>query len=120
MADFEIPPEELKAQIDLIAEFVVKKGRHIEAGILKKEEGNDVFDFLRDRGHKYHPYYEIKLEEVAKATGMHVQRTIQPKEEPEIKTKSKKDNPKPKKTQEDLRKEMFRKKTIKPPPADQF
>ncbi|CAI2365823.1 unnamed protein product [Moneuplotes crassus] len=121
MSKVQIPPDEIKEKIDAIAEFVVKKGRRIEAEILKKEEGNEFFDFLKDQSHEYHPYYEIKLEEYAKASGLHVQRRVQKREEEaETESKVKKDARTKKKTQEDLRKEMFRKKVLKAPPADQF
>ena len=121
MSDFKIPPEEIKVQIDQIAEFVVKKGRHIENQILEKEKDNEVFDFLRDKGHEYHPYYEVKLEDFAKKSGLHVQRKIKQREDPiEKEAKAKKTLNKENKTQEDLRKQLFKPKNLKPPPSDQF
>ena len=52
---------------------------------------------------------------------MHIQKRIKQREDPfEAVQKVQKDTVKPKKTQEDLRREMNRKKNLKPPPPDQF
>lgn len=120
MTDLQIPPQDLKETIETIAEFVVEKGRHIESKIIEREKDNPDFDFLKDNSNIYHWYYEKKLEDFAKIKGLHVQKRVQMQEEPEEIQKAQKEAPKPKKTQEDLRREMNKKKNLKPPPADQF
>lgn len=116
-----IPPPDLKETIDTIAGFVAGKGRAIEDKIIEKEKDNPDFDFLKDKNNPYHAYYEAKLEECAKSKGMHVQKRIKQREDPiENIQKAQKDTTKTKKTQEDLRQAMAKKKNLKPPPADQF
>lgn len=116
-----IPPPEIKDIIDQIAEFVSGKGRSIEEKIIEREADNPEFDFLKDKSHEFHPYYEAKLEEFAKSKGLHVQKRLKQREDPyENIEKEKKPEPKPSKTQEDLRREINRRKNAKPPPPDQF
>ena len=117
----EIPPPDIKETIDEIAKFVVGKGRSIEEKIIEREKDNPLFEFLKDRNNVYNSYYEAKLEEYAKSKGMHVQKRIRTIEDPAESTqKVKKDTSKAKKTQDDLRREMNKKKNLKPPPPDQF
>jgi splicing factor 3A subunit 1 len=113
-------PQDIKETIDKIAEFVVVKGRKMEERIIEREKDNPDFDFLRDKDNPFRDYYESKLEEVAKSKGMHVQKRIKKREDPfENGDKVKKENIK-KKTQDDLRREINKKKNLKPPPPDQF
>ena len=117
----EIPPSDVREVIDKIAQYVAGKGRTIEEKIIEKEKDNPLFEFLKDRNNEYTPYYEAKLEEYAKSKGMHVQKRVRPLEDPtETSQKIKKEPSKAKKTQDDLRREMSKKKNLKPPPPDQF
>ena len=115
------PPPDQKMIIDKIAEFVSGKGRLIENKIIEREKDNPDFDFLKDEAHQYRPYYEFKLEEYAKSKGMHVVKRAKVREEvPEKTQKAHKEPSKSKKTQDDIRREMNRRKNMKPPPADQY
>jgi len=116
-----IPPPELKEIIDQIAEFVAGKGRAIEEKIIEREKDNEMFEFLKDKNSSYHTYYEAKLEEYAKSKGMHVQKRIKQREDPfENTQKAQKESSKKNKNQDELRKEIFKKKNLRAPPPDQF
>ena len=67
-----IPPPEIKKVVDKPAEFVAKNGSSFENLILKSEEKNPHFSFLRNPADPYRPYYEEKV--AAFATGSSAER----------------------------------------------
>ena len=56
-----IPPPDIKSVIDKTANFVAKNGANFEALILKTEQNNLKFNFLRHLDDPYRPYYMQKI-----------------------------------------------------------
>lgn len=59
-----IPPPEIKTVIDKTASYVAKNGQGFEMLILKTEQNNPKFNFLRHADDPYRPYYMQKINEL--------------------------------------------------------
>ena len=58
-----IPPPEIKTIIDRTADYVARNGASFESLIMKVEERNPKFNFLRFPDDPYRPYYIQKIHE---------------------------------------------------------
>jgi splicing factor 3A subunit 1 len=106
-----IPPPDIRKIVDKTAEFVAKNGSTFEELVIKSEQNNPKFSFLKTHD-PYRAYYDQKVIEFARGL-------IEPmKEEPKAV------EPQPVALQitqkKDLIKQKDVKKEVKPPPADQY
>ena len=59
-----IPPPDIKTVVDKTAVYVSKNGHNFEQLILKTEQNNPKFNFLRYPDDPYRPYYIQKINEL--------------------------------------------------------
>ena len=58
-----IPPPEIKQMVERAAHYVAKNGADFESMIMKVEQGNPKFNFLKYPDDPYRPYYLQKVSE---------------------------------------------------------
>lgn len=59
-----IPPPDIKTVVDKTATYVAKNGPSFEQLIMRKEQNNPKFNFLRYPDDPYRPYYMQKINEL--------------------------------------------------------